>query len=380
MLEKVKLFVGGKESFDHIIKNINQAKKHIRINMFIWRDDVIGNKIALALINAANRGVKIHISKDRVGMAFEYGEELKHSFFHHQLYTRWYIQGLMLDKMYPMEGKTKRLPKEENINYTTMMSHKNITVDCQRAKKDHSKYYIFDHEILVLGGVNIEDKEVTADVMGREYHDYMVEVTDTQSVTLFKKRLFGHELYNAEAEIDFIYNRFINGKKDFQVKESLIGLLNSAEKSVDITMAYIGDPDIANCITQLCQRGIKVTMCLPGDANIQHDYNMKKLKNLMISTNNKMEVYLAHKMIHAKLIQIDDHLITLGSTNLNKLAMSDLLELNIVINNRETSLLNEFFTKLENSISDLKAHAIKIEDDSEISYHPVKAFLEGLVQ
>ena len=41
-----KLLVDGKQAFPSNIKEIENASKNIFINMFIWRDDVIGNKIA----------------------------------------------------------------------------------------------------------------------------------------------------------------------------------------------------------------------------------------------------------------------------------------------------------------------------------------------
>ena len=41
-------------------------------------------------------------------------------------------------------------------------------------KADHSKYYIID-DTLILGGINIEDKENGSDRQGREYQDYMIK-------------------------------------------------------------------------------------------------------------------------------------------------------------------------------------------------------------
>jgi len=380
MLEEIKLLVGGREAFDNIISNINHARKYIKVNMFIWRDDEIGNEMAIAIINAANRGVKINISKDKLGMVFEYAEEYKHSFFHHKLFTRWYLQGVILDKIYPMEGKTGRLKRDVNPNFTKMVKHKNIMLDYNRVKMDHSKYYIFDGEILILGGVNIEDKEVTTDVSGMAYHDYMVEIRDKEIVKLFKQRLYGNKEYSSETEIEFIFNRVIYGKKDFQVKASIIDLLNRAKESVDIVMAYIGDPEINDCITQLINKGVKVTLYLSNRANLQQDLNMKNLKDLMIKTDNRIHIYLCEKMIHAKLIRIDQNIMTVGSTNLNNQAMEVLLELNIVINNtRYNKNLEDVFLKLEESFNSLKDSSTKIEDSSMVSYNPIQAYLESLV-
>ena len=61
---------------------MREARESIYINMFIWRDDVIGNTIARELLEAADRGVKVEIVKDRYGILCEYSEEDQSSFFH----------------------------------------------------------------------------------------------------------------------------------------------------------------------------------------------------------------------------------------------------------------------------------------------------------
>ena len=79
--KNIRLQVDGEQSFRKIISRIRAAKKSIYINIFIWRDDKIGNIIANELLDAANRGVKIEISKDRLGSVFEKAEENGQSFF-----------------------------------------------------------------------------------------------------------------------------------------------------------------------------------------------------------------------------------------------------------------------------------------------------------
>ena len=73
--EEIILYNGGKEAFPRIIEQIEKAEKSIVIAMFVWREDKIGNQIAEKLLEAANRGVNIHIIKDKLGMVFELAEE-----------------------------------------------------------------------------------------------------------------------------------------------------------------------------------------------------------------------------------------------------------------------------------------------------------------
>ena len=76
------LLTDGREAFPEILSCIENAKKYVRINMFIWRDDKIGNRMAEAVLSAAERGVKVEISVDRYGVLLEKSEECKRSFFH----------------------------------------------------------------------------------------------------------------------------------------------------------------------------------------------------------------------------------------------------------------------------------------------------------
>ena len=67
----ITLLVNGNNAFPEIIKSIEKAKESIYINMFIWRDDEIGNRVAAAVLGAADRGVKVNISVDRYGVVLE---------------------------------------------------------------------------------------------------------------------------------------------------------------------------------------------------------------------------------------------------------------------------------------------------------------------
>ena len=75
--ETITLLVNGKAAFPEIIRCIEQAKASIEINMFIWRDDNLGNRMAEAVLAAANRGVKVFLSIDRYGVVLESAKRAK---------------------------------------------------------------------------------------------------------------------------------------------------------------------------------------------------------------------------------------------------------------------------------------------------------------
>ena len=94
------LLINGKEAFPVLINRIRNAKKEIIISMFIWRDDSIGNKIAEEILNAADRGVRITIMKDKVGSIFEREEENKKSFFHNNCDVKTYLDRKVISLLY----------------------------------------------------------------------------------------------------------------------------------------------------------------------------------------------------------------------------------------------------------------------------------------
>ena len=111
------LLVDGKEAFPEILRCIGAARKSIFINMFIWRDDVIGNRIAAAVLAAAERGVQVSSSVDRYGVVLEKAEECKRSFFHKQQTLTEKIKTATLEVLYPMAGAPKGARDEETELY-----------------------------------------------------------------------------------------------------------------------------------------------------------------------------------------------------------------------------------------------------------------------
>jgi cardiolipin synthase len=371
----IQLLIDGERAFARIIQRIREAKQSIHINMFIWRDDKIGNKIAQEIVDAADRGVKICIIKDKMGEIFEKAEENKQSFFHKKFSLGLWLMAVAVDIMYPMEGKGKSRKQRPNALVHKLVHHPNIHVEDRTIRRDHSKYYIFDENILIMGGMNIEDKTVYTDALGRKYNDFMVEIADPGYVIRLVRRLRGDTAFDGQSPVEFIFNTKKDNKMIFDIKPRIIEILSSARESIDIVMAYIGDKDIMEKIIECANRGVRINVLLPVRSNIQHDLNMKVLKGVMESTAGKINVYLSDNMVHGKLIRVDNRIVTLGSTNLNKQAMNKLSELNVVIRDYD----EDFSRFLEEGIQRGMAAAKRIDEGYHITFNPLKAVLEQMI-
>ena len=373
MYSNFKLLVDGKNAFPEIIKSINEAKESILINMFIWRDDEIGNKIAKAILEAANRGVKVKLSVDRYGVVLEKCEESKKSFFHKKINLIEKIKIAILKAFYPMKNTPKRAKEEYSVLYKKIINNKNIVVDKDRFKADHSKYYIIDDEIVFLGGINIEDKENGKDKQGRYYQDYMVKIVGRENVEVFKYKLTTG--LNQNEDYFFGINIKENGLKLFEMKKLYLDMINNAKEELVIIMAYFSPlKEFVNSIINAHKRGVKITILTSESANFQDDSNKKTLRKLLKKTNNEIKAYLSPKMVHTKMIINDDY-ITFGSTNITKKAFKQLSELNLFIKNVESNIRND----LMKSIKENQSLSQEITSYKDIKYNKLMAFVEGVL-
>lgn len=366
------LLVDGKNAFPVLIDAISNARKSLLINVFIWRDDEIGNRIAQAVLDAAERGVKVTLSVDRYGVVLEKCEEGKLSFFHknQRLLEKVKISALQL--LYPMKGTPKRRKDVQSPLYRRIVTHPNIQLDCDRFKADHSKYYVIDEEILFLGGINIEDKENSADMQGRVYQDYMVKIAGKDHVKAFWNKMRNGE--NSAKGYSFGINRK-SAPRIFEMERIYLDMINSAQKSLQIIMPYSSPlPQFIKAIGDASRRGVEVTVMIPAHANFQNASNYKAVKKLMRNTQNGIRLLLSPKMIHTKMI-ITEEEISFGSTNITKKAFRQLDELNLNLKN----IPADFCASVLESVEENYALCRRTLDSRELSYNRLTALLESLL-
>ncbi len=368
MKEDVRVLAGGKTAFEEILAQIEKAKESILVNIYIWRDDKIGRAIGDAMLRAADRGVKIVIRKDRCGALNEFSEENQRSFFHDTLSIRERILVRGLSLLYDRELFLRPLHVQRCGQFEAMRVHPNIRILAQDVRNDHSKYYIFDRRTLIMGGVNIEDKENGSDRQGRPYHDYMV--------------LFEGEKYMA----DFLRSQsversevFVRNLKEpvrrFELQEAMLDLIRSAQKELTVLMAYFSpQEDFIDEILAAGKRGVSVRIVMPENANYIDASNKKTLRILYEAGLPDIRLYLSGYMLHAKLL-MNENRILVGSCNITKKAFKELDELDCVLPNDGGRAASDIREDVERVVS----LARPVTDGSMIKGGRIKAFFESFL-
>lgn len=378
MVDDVRLHVGGDKSTDAILERIRSATQSIEIWMFVWVDDATGNQVAEALLQAAQRGVKILIHKDQCGVMFERGVSPGQSFFHKERIRFRDAFGAALMRWGYPGGTRKRVKQIANPTADALLQHPNVTVE-RRPRYDHSKVFIFDDECLILGGVNISNTS------RHEFHDYMVEVGSRLLVGRFRERIAGREKHELPlgASVDFFFNvvRQSRGRK-LEVAAVMRHMLESAQREIVIQMAYFGDERLTDAIVAAAQRGVQVAILTSERPDVQHDLNYAILRDILRrSPAQSVRVYLS-RLTHAKLIHVDRSRTFLGSANMNTTGTIKLGESNIYVNDGDGSsgsLQSQFTIDLRVQLLRDMHESVRITSPQQLRVRKLKAWLESHV-
>jgi cardiolipin synthase A/B len=303
------LLAGGEVAYARILERIADAERSIAMRCFEWRDDETGELVGRALLAAADRGVKVTILKDPVGMCYEHLEGTKQSFFHKRigLVSRLQTWGLMT-----VYGRWGSLRQKPSPTAEALLGHPNVTVVLDRKRFDHAKLYVFDDEAVILGGMGIGDDFRHTNI------DFMVEISGPQAASRLAERYEGSALFDGSRPFDYLLHSFRgSARSGGSLAADRLGLIAAARERLTIAMAYFGDEVCTEALVDAVRRGVYVTVLTAARANIIGDLNLWTCAQLLRRTGSadNLRIVLHPRMVHGKAIVGDGAWVDIGSTN-----------------------------------------------------------------
>ncbi len=269
------------KAFDRMVALLGAARYSIIVHMFIWRSDSSGTMVARALLAAADRGVKVSITKDSVGDVFE----LTDSF---------------------IATKTS-----SDAFWKKFWNHPNIVIEYV-PNHSHAKVFIIDNSVLLLTGMNLGDE------YRLEWHDYMMELWGPTFIEGYL--VSGNHIGDGVRVV-------VNRAAEKSIRPCIMSLLESAERSITLEQAYFSDLAINELLQRKSKQGVHVTLILPSLPDVHHRANLESVARLMNGGSRKfIRVFLYPTMVHGKVILIDRLRALVGSANLNQLSLDDMGE------------------------------------------------------
>ena len=318
-VESTRLLIGGTQFFAALRQRIEEAREHVHVEFFIWRDDARGREMRDALVAAAKRGVEVRVLIDQVG---SFG--LRKSFF---------------DPLCEAGGKFAWFRTAHPLRNRWTFNLRN-----------HRKLQIIDGHIAFVGGMNMareyagEDPEIgpwrdiQIELVGGAAKRLQMAFADDWFFATEEKLLEKHYYPQPTTPQRFLVQSMPDGpdSPDDPIQMSLVYMLNSARHRVWLTAGYfVPKEPLLTALELAAARGIDVRLLVseksdhPLLINVGRSYYEELLRF-------GVKIFEYESGInHAKVTLIDDKWLMVGSANFDVRSMRLNFELNTLVRDPE---------------------------------------------
>ena len=235
------------------------------------------------------------------------------------------FQAWFLSKIYTSPGRLQLMP---NPLAAAILDHPNIVVEHAKKRFDHSKLFVFDERRIILGSMGIGDDH-------RHHNLEMAVMVDgALHVGRLRQSLNGEVPFDANRAIDFlVHSRDVHPIRVCPMLLHRLELINSAQKSLMILMAYLGDRRYTQALIRAVKRGVDVTLVTAAQANVLGDLGRATCNRILRATRAPDNLTIIHMptMVHAKVVVNDHRYVDIGSANFTPLSHGVYDEINIHI-------------------------------------------------
>ncbi len=319
---RLDLLETGGEYFPALIAAIEAATEEVRLETYIFENDVTGRRIAEAMANAARRGVCVHVLVDGFG-------------------SRDFMQNL---------GGQLMADGIEVLIYGPDISP--FTFRRHRLRRLHRKLATIDARIAFVGGINVIDDLTTPGQKPPRY-DYAVRIEgpllapiyssmrhlwQLVSWTSFRHRFETSRRHSAttsvcgEMSAAFLVRDNLRHRRD--IEEAYLDAIVNARDEILLANAYfLPGRRFRHALMDAARRGVRVTVLLQGRVEylLLHQAT-QALYGSLLSAGVRIYEY-RKSFLHAKVAVIDGHWATVGSSNIDPFSLLLAREANIVVKN-----------------------------------------------
>ena len=310
---KVQLFRAGTSFFKLLEQLINNAKQRIYIKVYIWKEDDTGNLIARLLMEASKRKVAVYVMADGYasqGLSDEFVLALRKSGVHFKFFepllrsTNFYFGRRMHEKVVVVDGMYATVA---GINFA---DHYN-SINNSLAWLDYALYVEGD------AAYDLDS------ICKKDWKDHSFSLTKPTLTSI-----------GQQYSVRIRQNDWVKGKQN--IWKTYFHWFNQSKESITIMSSYfLPGRVLMNRLSAASSRGVKVKVVLAGPSDVMTaKYAERYLYRWML--RNNIEIYeYQPTVLHAKLMVVDNHFVTIGSYNVNNISTYASTELNLDVRNRD---------------------------------------------
>ncbi|WP_280770957.1 cardiolipin synthase [Salipaludibacillus daqingensis] len=319
----VEVFHDGRHKFDQLIEDIRQAKDHIHIQYYIFRNDTIGKQLINEMTKKAKEGLNVRILYDELG-----SRKLRRKDFL-ELTEAGGEVGVFFPARFPLINI--------RLNY-----------------RNHRKLCIIDGQIGYVGGFNVGDEYIGESKKFGYWRDTHLKIKgnvvdpmqtrfildwNQASKHLFieyEPRYFPMKTNQGNATIQLVSSG--PDSEWEQIKNGYMKMIMTAKESIYIQTPYfIPDESLLDALRIACLSGKDVRIMIPNKPDHPFIY-WATLSHIGGLLSSGAKVYIYEKgFIHAKSIVVDRNMNSVGTANIDNRSFKLNFEVNAFIYDKETS-------------------------------------------
>ncbi|WP_297635479.1 cardiolipin synthase [uncultured Clostridium sp.] len=333
---EIEIFSDGKEKFEKLLEDIENAKKYIHIQYYIFKNDEIGNKIIEALEKKLDDGVKVRLLVDAMGS--------------------WQVTKKKLRTYLNKGGKF-------SIFFPGILPHINTRINY----RNHRKIVVIDGEYGYVGGFNVGDEYLSRDKKIGNWRDTHIRIRG-KAVEDLDERFILDWCYAADEKVEDIEKSEFEDSKSIgdvsvqivtsgpdhneeYIKNGYVKMINNAKKDIYLTTPYfVPDVTMIESLRISALSGVNVNILIPG--NPDHKF-MQWAANSYIGEllDAGARVFHYNKgFVHAKVLSIDGCVSSIGTANMDIRSFSLNFEVNAFIYNFKVA--NEIEEQFKKDLED----------------------------
>ncbi|MCS3468593.1 cardiolipin synthase [Pseudomonas sp. JUb42] len=312
---RVQLLINGEDYYPRVFDSIRQAREEVLLETFIIFADKVGQALQEALIEAAQRGVRVEVAVDGYGTA-----DLSESFL--GAMTNVGIRIHFFD------------PAPRHVGVRTNLF-----------RRLHRKIVVIDGQRAFIGGINYGADHLTDfGIMAKQ--DYAVEVTGpvVAQIHASSRRLMA-EVLDPPSQVKPLTQpigqaRAILLERDNQqhtndIEDQYLEAIRAARTRLVVANAYFFPGyRLVKEMRNAARRGVNVTLILQGQPDQRWVRAFSRLLYNRLLRDGVTILEYTQRPLHGKVALVDDEWATVGSSNLDPLSLALNLEANLFIRDR----------------------------------------------
>lgn len=323
---QVEIFTSGKEKFDSLIRDIEEAKGEIHLLTFIYQNDDLGRKIRDLLVRRAKEGIVVRVLLDHFG-SFN-------------------VRGKFFDPLRRAGGK---------VAFSFPLRPWNLQIN----NRNHRKLVIIDNRIAYIGGFNIGDEYLGLHERWRDTHLRI----QGSSVLDLQIRFFLDWRNAGNNDLGITLDRFkepaIRGDIPIQIlssgpdsvleeiKLTYLDMINKARETIYMQTPYfVPDEAMFEALRIALIKGIDVRIMIPNRQDHAFVYwaTYSFIGDLLPLG---LKAYTYEKgFLHGKTMVVDGKIASVGSANFDKRSFRLSFECNaFLFGNKVCGQMRDLFMK-----------------------------------